>query len=180
MQKLIVVSDPQHNIAPGSLVTEDRAHALRAHGVVLLPVEASLFRLSGNGGFTSRDWGSGWPIDGQSAQAHGPLVLYLTPEVKRIHWAARFNADRELGALSGGVMFSTDSSQRAGRIVPGWLPDTNCRQLSPRDLGDKINGEWGWSGAGDVLVHAEGFYSFAIYGVCSGLRLVSLAASATF
>jgi hypothetical protein len=178
--EMIVVEDPKGEYYEGSLVGRQRAIQLQARGVVLLPVEPDLFKLSGAGGYFRRAWGSGWPLDAAHAVMSCRMVLFCDPLHLNLHWAARLvSAEVSIPASQphGFLRISADTSQRTPhnvRLTPVGLP-VDTRTLGPQD------DRGGWTVGGRALMSCpgEGHYGMALYGHAPGMRILWAAVSVT-
>ncbi len=181
----IVVWDPEDRYWEGSLVEPQVATAIRQRGGASLPVDASMFALSGIGGYMRRGWGAGWPLDNLAPQSVCPLALYVTPDHRVIHWVARLVPSEALAARSreqapdapGSIQLMSVAA-RANTMKLGLSSRTELRRT--RDLGP-TDSHGGWLVRGEVSVNptSEGVASFSLYGTAPGLRVAWAAVSAT-
>lgn len=181
----IVVWDPDGEYWPGALVNPPTltpggmmvdpgsTAGLVKRGVVMLPVEPKLFRLSGVGGYAKREWGSGWPLPTGVSKNFAPLTLYCTSDYEYIHWCVRLMGE---GATDGALRIASDASQpnplRAG-LTYDTASHVDLRQLGPVDK----HGGWTVGGSARAKLPCDGTYGFSLYGVGNGLRVVFAAMS---
>jgi len=178
MQQHVVVSDPSGTYWPGAVIEEGKARQLAATGVVSLPVEPDLFRLSGVGGYHFRSWGSGWELPSPVTSMICPMCIYSRSDLTRLHWAIRLTADPELLSrivenpdlgFDGFLRVVPDGNQatvyRAGLVSDD--PMVTFRALRAPDKA----GGWTVTGSGRITMGSEGIYPFALYGQGAGLRV---------
>jgi hypothetical protein len=179
-QDHIVVWDPEAKYWEGSLVNAQTATQVRGRGGVALPVDASLFALSGVGGYARRAWGAGWPCEATTPRMFCPLTVYLTPEHRRLIWAARVVPDeahaakaRETG-IDGQALMMTSFLARGNTYQASVTPRVAARPM--RELGP-VDERGGWTIGGEVAIHPsiEGNHAFALYGAVRGARVVWVA-----
>lgn len=184
-QQHIVVHDPEGEFWEGSLITPTQARALAARGVIALPFDPTLMRMSGVGGYHKRAWGSGWPVGANVPTMHCPLTVFARPGTQAIHWAARIVAEKQLlsrlregDKLVGQLRLVQDTGQVSTMSVSPAQPTkaVDMRDLPPPDDGDG----WFVGGRAQINVPMDGYYGFGIYGAIQGVRVawaaVSLAA----
>lgn len=179
----VVVWDPEGRYWEGSLVDQHVAATIRGRGGVVLPADASLFQVSGCGGFFKRAWGAGWPCDFAVPRMFCPMTLFLTKDHRVIHWAARLVPDERHQTAENGPPDSPGTIQiisvpaRANLYQAAITPRTNAKSI--REFGP-VDSEGGWSIGGHAYatVMNEGNHSFGLYGSGSGVRVAWAAISA--
>lgn len=186
MQNNIVVWDPQNEYWEGALVSNDRAREIEQRGVCVMPVDTSLFAMSGAGGFFKRAWGSGWPLDHATPRHFANMTIFSptgdpdgrTP--RKLHWRARLaRAPGYDGTLDAGfVRLTADTAQISQhRLGLGHGPH-DITMIAMKDIGaaDKWGG-WTVGGAASVLIRDSAHYPLSLYGMQRGIRLVWAAVS---
>jgi hypothetical protein len=184
MNHHVVVWDPDEKYWEGSLVDHPVATIIRGRGGVALPVDPSLFQISGNGGFFKRAWGAGWPCDHQTPRHFCPLSIFVMKDHKIVHWAARLVPDERFAdaAKSGppddpGTITLMAMTPRANTFQAPLTPRTNAKRI--RDLGPcDANGGWTIEGNAFANIAFDGHHSFALYGTGSGVRVAWAAITA--
>ena len=85
----VIVWDARNELT-GMLVTPNQSlHAEEMHKrIVTLPSDARLFALSGLSVFI-RPWGQGIAFNDMQVRRGAPMVVYVTPDLPYLHWAAR-------------------------------------------------------------------------------------------
>lgn len=85
----VIVWDVRNELT-GMLVTPNQSlHAEEMHKrIVTLPSDARLFALSGLSVFI-RPWGQGIAFNDMQVRRGAPMVVYVTPDLSYLHWAAR-------------------------------------------------------------------------------------------
>lgn len=186
-KQFVVVHDPENTYYEGSLVDPQRANQLRSRGVVLLPVDPELFKVSAAGGYFRRSWGAGWPLDAPHPVISAQLLIYCAPQYPQVHWVARLGLTEEATAsgqdkyldAQGSLRMVCDSSQRTpynAKLSPQDPPvDVGSLVKTPQAEG----GGWVVGGRARVQCATEGHYGFGLYGHAPGLRVLWAAISAT-
>jgi hypothetical protein len=183
--KHVVVWDPKNEYWQGSVVDPRLNEVLVARGVVTLPCDPDIFRLSAVTGLFVRSWGAGYPVDSQQPRMHCPLLLHLLPSHHALHWAALLmpNAPEvatQVAAQSvqGTLRLAADSGQAVG-LAHGLVPHGGTF-TEARDLG-RPNAVGGWvvRGTAAVRTQGEGLCSFALYGAIPGMRVAWAAITQT-
>lgn len=170
----VVVWDPSGENWDGGVVTATQARVLEERGVELLPVIPSLFVHSGAAGFVKRSWGSGIPLDTPTPRFVAPLMMYLDPEYRGVHWKARLVPSGP--GREGMIRFAADNSQRSP--LKAFYREENENALMTRNLGELDEyGGWTIGGEGLASFGTEGHYGFSLYGSAPGLRAVWVAAT---
>jgi len=172
----IVVYDPADEYWEGSLVEDNRAAQLEARGVVLLPVEASLFKLSGVGAYHRRAWGAGYPLSNATPRMNCPLTIFVVPECHSLHWVARLVPDPHLAVDPTGTLRIVIDSDQPGGSLGGFSmvdPGVDCSKLGPPDN----DGGWQIGGKACIYPSHAGHAGLALYGSAPGLRVAWAAVS---
>jgi hypothetical protein len=192
--KYVVVWDPTGRWHEGSIMGEE-AKAAESTGAVLLPVDTDSLRLSGVGGWSKRTYGEGVVL-GQMNGPAAPIVLYCTPNLFEVSWAARLVpaplthgssgleaiADRARAALldghgaNGVLRIASDTSQRAPRAhapIGSHVVAPDIRKLGKPDQ----FGGWTVRGHSKVHVASEDIFPFSLHGAASGLAIEWFAVS---
>lgn len=174
-QHFIVVHDPKGEYWEGSIVDANRARQLIAHRSVVLPVAPTLFHV-GNGGYSKRAWGAGYPIGFNVPRMLCPLALFCTKEFTKVNWAARLVVEDELlervkrgEKLEGMLRFAADT----GSPTPHYATySSEEKPLLINALGKPdVEGGWTIGGSGKINIPIEGHYGFALYGMAPGIRV---------
>lgn len=178
----IVVWDPEAEYWSGGLVDLVKAHQLAQRGVVLLPVEPPLFKLSGVGGYHYRAWGGGYPLDNPMPRMTCPLSMYCSREYPVFHWKARLvaepNVADDVASFEGALRLQSDIGQ-VNPLKVGLMPLAKADPLfDMRQIGkaDQYGG-WTIGGKATAQVPQDGIYGFGLYGGAPGLRVVWAAVS---
>lgn len=172
-QHNIVVWDPEGKYWEGSLVGEAQATVIRGRGGVALPVDPELFKVSGIGGYFRRGWGAGWPCDHGVPKMFCPMTIYVTPEHRQLHWAARLipEDDRIASGIQGpATMTIMGYPARANTHCATITPTVGLRPL--RELG-AVDAHGGWNLVANAIANpaVEGNHAFALYGAAPGVRV---------
>lgn len=180
----VVVWDPEGKYWEGSLVGPEVATLIRGRGGAALPTDPELFAVSGVGGYMRRGWGAGWPLDAMAPRSFCPLALYVTPEHRALHWAARLVADeghlaaaRERGIDHPGSIQIMSYSPRSNTFKVSITPRTEVVKIAGLGKADDLGG---WTIGGHAVAHPamEGVAAFALYGSGAGVRVAWAALSA--
>lgn len=176
----VVVDDPGDEFQEGSLIAPDRARMLEARGMVSLPADPELFRVSGVGGFYKRAWGAGWPLNSTTPRFFCPITLYVTRSHHQLSWAARLvvdptvpERDRFVGLLRLTVDTAQPSAMTGGFVGndPRGNNLVDVSRLGP----PTANGGWIVRGDGRIQSTGEGFLALGLYGMAPGLAIQWLA-----
>lgn len=181
----IVVWDPKGDYWEGSLVDAQTASILESRGAAILPVSTQLFKRSGCGGFFKRAWGAGWPLDYSAPKLVCPLSLFVTQDLRKLHWAIRLVPDpgnlaaaREGKNFTEGRFHVVGDSNQVHTHLTSVTPAGKAHDA--RDLG-KCDENDGWTLIGSGTIHPpyDGHYGFGIYGTMPGARVAWAALSLT-
>lgn len=183
----VVVHDPEGTFWEGALVEAGAVGALRARGVVMLPIDDRMPWLgkSAVAGYFRRSWGSGWPIGTAVPRMASPLLLYVVRGDKpsSIHWCARVVLEREaLEQVRAGqkplglIQLAADTSQPAA-MSGGFISGPGNVQH-----GDKLGepdqeGGWTLHGSGLIAPPCDGFAGLGLWGHLQGCRVAWAAVS---
>lgn len=179
MSHLVVVDDPMGEYWEGSLIEEKRAEMLKARGLIALPVDPELIRISGVGGFYKRSYGSGWPLSNAAPTGNCPVTLYTTRNHHRLGWAARLVLDPSAPQKNhvGLLRLTSDTAQATamqGGFVGNDPRDKNLIDVSKLGSAD-AEGGWTVTGTGTIRSTGEGYLALTLYGTAPGLAVEWLA-----
>lgn len=180
MSVYIVAWDPKGEWWDGAVVTEKERNLLEARGVVLLPVQPEMFKLSGVGGFHKRSWGAGWPTTSQTPRFVAPLTLYATTECRTIHWAARLVVEPSRDRNGSGFLrLAPDGGQANPLKASLSFVDGQVGEVRGAALGDKPDADGGWTvrGSATLGIPQDGHHGFGLYGHMDGVAVAWAAAS---
>lgn len=179
----IVIDDPEGEYWEGAVVDRARAGMLRGRGVIMLPYEPRLAKMSAVGGYFRRGWGAGIPLD-QGPKFHSPMILLVLQALPRVHWCARLIPDprekmfpREhvketMGRSDSKLRLGLDSSQGYSNSGGGVSP-IGVMVAQIKDLPVEPDAQGGWTVYGEcrLSVPRDGFAEFALYGVAPGFAV---------
>jgi hypothetical protein len=180
----VVIWDPSGKFAEGTFLEGLRQMpVIEGRGAVLLPCDVDLFQRSGVGGYFMRRWGMGWAYQGHVASRGCPMVLHVMPDRPFIHWAARLiPATRTMPEgevpetdFHGHLRLTSDSSQPSA-LSGGLSADSDTIDLSKLGPADPQGG-WIIRGRSRLSVVERGFFSFSLYGLAKGLKVLWSAVS---
>lgn len=179
----IVVEDLSGEFWEGALISHQQAAKLKGQGVTVLPVVPSIFRRNGIAGYSKRAWGAGWEAP-QAPKSIAPITLYTVPDQPVISWSARIMPTPEmLDAMAEGkdkptgfLRLVTDTAQYQ-TMGGGLTSHSGYNSAIPIENLGEPDSKGGWVIGGKALLslQGEGYYGFALYGACRGIRVVWLA-----
>lgn len=172
----VLVHDPKGLLPDGDIFTDAqaRAHPRKSEGLVFIPVDPMLYKQSGVGGYQKRVWGSGFELSDAMPKMHAPLMLFGTPEHKKLTWRARIVKKVPNPTMNGQLRIAGDR----GQPTPHYAGVSQENAIMMSLLGAPNDGD-GWIVGGEarVSITLEGHHGFALYGAGGGLRVAWAAAS---
>lgn len=179
----VVLEDPQQQFWEGALVGLAQARVLEARGVVVLPVDTELMRLSGVGGYHKRAWGAGWELPLNAPQTFCNLTLFCLREYTRLSWKAKVVVDAgsmeavEERKLRGFLRITPDGSQVSPYKMG--LRQEDVVDFSSYGIPQMHDGAFIIGGTASTFVPTDAHYGLALYGMGLGLRVAWAAVSQT-
>ena len=163
----VVCEDPAGTYLAGSIVEVGDALAIRANGVITIPVDADAVTHGGPlAGMFLRHWGGGWPLAGQLPQLRCPMAIQVVPELRELHWAAKVARDTNYTEPVAwpGLLQLAQTPPLVGSAL-GVTGSSTCRALPS----EEVQGG-GWIVGGDLSISCsgDGYAAFALYGVAPG------------
>lgn len=176
MSTKVVVYDPAGEVPDGEVLTDNVLKVFEARGGVALPVHPPLLVKNGAAGWIKRSYGNG-VMFGMTANKRGcPVVIYVTKDCPRIHWAARLGSVAD-AVPDGRIRLVGDGSQSGAAISTGGVsssaPTVEVAKLGEPDDG----GGWIVRGESRLVALAEGFVALGLYGAMTGVKVRWLAVS---
>lgn len=173
----IIVWDPRGKYPAGAFSDQPLAcEQLQRLGVVLLPVDRSRGGMNPVGDFFFRSWGTGWVWgERQGAHAGCPMLLYVDPDVREVHWRARLAPLENVEPK--GFLRLTAMSGALGSSMGGL-----SAQAEPVDCGklgepDEFGG-WTVGSMSPISTTTVGYLALQLYGPSVGVRVLWTACSA--
>lgn len=174
MRQGIMVWDPLGKVAEGTIVEGPHLQAVLARsGAAVLPVDVDLLERHALAGYHRRAWGAGVLFDNMRGVRGCPMVLYVHPERRFIHWTAR--VERLGDELQGTMRLTGNTGQpsaMSGGLGQGGTP-IELAQLGPPDR----HGGWTLAGSSQVSCTGEGYFGLSLYGSARGCRVLWSAVS---
>jgi hypothetical protein len=178
----IVVWDPTGRHHEGELIGRQQAVLLANKGIAMLPIDPSLLRRSGAGGWIKRSWGAGAEPLSSRRFCLVTICISASASAKALYWKARLVRiaepanGQEASTPRGTLTLSADSSQPGISSTVGVGQESPPVHLHMLGAADKYNG---WTVGGKLRLNAsrEGFLGLSFFSVASGVKVRWLAVS---
>lgn len=173
----VVVSDPRHRVASGTIVSLEFAADLEPRGCVILPCDPSTMYRGGADSYALRMYGEGLAYDQNRASRAAALRLLLTPHrTNRVWWAALVRPLRAVDPVSQGKFRFVADASAGQQFVTGGLGAVEL----PVHLSERLPPEGHVvRGMSQITPSVEGELAAVLHGIADNCRVVWLAATVT-